>query len=72
MAQSGAQCRAQCPHPWGHAPEPECPKPSPLLKMSLCQFQLIPARQLISLPTLNERLSCLKLSCLNSESVSSI
>jgi hypothetical protein len=27
-----AVCNAQCPHPWGHAPEPECPKPSPLLK----------------------------------------
>jgi hypothetical protein len=27
-----AVCKAQCPRPWGHAPEPDCPMPPPLLK----------------------------------------
>ena len=36
-----AVCNAQCPHPWGHAPESQCPKPSPCQKNSLWQSQII-------------------------------
>ena len=33
-----AACKAQSPHPWGHAPEQECLKPPPAEKSPCVSF----------------------------------